>query len=528
MANSRILIAGLLALAISPAARSASVEMFGLEHTFIGGATQGLDNYGRGFNVENLNIFGDGGVSTALGEADSGAFIYPYTGEVAEGYFMRGRAFGVVNGQTNAVIGTVSGYRSEYATFFVTADYSAIGATSLTFQLWNGSTLVSEVTAPSGEVRIFTESFPAPRANPWWRQTNGEYGASIELRYEAQMRLPNCNGSSCPAFYADRIFIRPNGATSVVDFVSRTDVLGGGGLPNFNLDDVRLGMFNRPHAALGDVKLVATNHTLTMIATEPGSEEGSGILAEFDPAWRAQIDLQPIALALPNTNGIRERLEISGSGTLLRSFGILGTVTLINSNGVLELSAYLASELFATLLVFSNDTLAGSIPLAAYENVRVDGSPRIISAGATADSTSEPASLFVDFDINATLTLSNGVQLVGNKVVVRANQPVGLADVSGVSIAIFDLPSFTIVGESSDPIVLPRLDIVRSGTNVLIRWPDPARAYYILYTPLADTYFSNLDIPQEHTNGITAVRFSLAESEMGFFRLVRNSYQYGD
>jgi hypothetical protein len=124
--------------------------------------------------------------------------------------------------------------------------------------------------------------------------------------------------------------------------------------------------------------------------------------------------------------------------------------------------------------------------------------------------------------------LSNGVQLVGNKVVVRANQPVGLADVSGVSIAIFDLPSFTIVGESSDPIVLPRLDIVRSGTNVLIRWPDPAHAYYILYTPLADTYFSNLDIPQEHTNGITAVRFSLAESEMGFFRLVRNSYQYGD
>ena len=75
MAISRILMAGLLALAVSPAVHSATVEVFGLEHTFIGGATQGLENYGRGFNVENLNRFGDGGVMTALGEADSGAFI---------------------------------------------------------------------------------------------------------------------------------------------------------------------------------------------------------------------------------------------------------------------------------------------------------------------------------------------------------------------------------------------------------------------------------------------------------------------
>ena len=63
----------------------------GRDHTLLGGATLASNLYGRGFAVENLNFFGDGGVSTALGEADSGVFIYPYTFDVAEGYFMRGQ-----------------------------------------------------------------------------------------------------------------------------------------------------------------------------------------------------------------------------------------------------------------------------------------------------------------------------------------------------------------------------------------------------------------------------------------------------
>jgi hypothetical protein len=520
-------IAGLLALTLLPAARSASLDEFGLHHTLIGGATLGSNIYGRGFNVENLNIFGDGGVSTELGEADSGAFIYPYTGSVTEGYFMRGRAFGTVDGRTNAVIGTVSGYRAEYATFFVLADYSAIGATSLTFQLWNGGTLVAEGTAPSGEVRIYTESFSSPRANPWWRQTNGEYGASIELRYPAQMSLPSCNASSCPYTYADRIFIRPNGATSVVEFVSRTDVFGGGGLPNFNFDEVRLGMFHRPHAALGEIKLVATNRVLTVAEIPPGSEAGGGVMAEFPAADSGQIQLLPVDLAQAGTN--EARLEIGASGTHLRSFGYLGALTLANSNGALDLSAYLYIEPSVNLRVFSNSVLVGSSPLAVNEKLRIDGAPRVASAGANADSPSTPAGLFVGFDRNATFTLSNGTQVTGNKVTVHANQPVGMADITAVSLFAHELSSFTITGESFVPLELPRLDIARSGTNVILRWLDPARAYSLAYKPLLETYFSSLQIPEEHTNGITTITFPLSESETAFFKLYRYSFnKYGD
>ena len=198
----------------------------------------------------------------------------------------------------NAVIGTVSGYRAEYATFFVLADYSAIGATSLTFQLWNGGR--SSLKARLHPERCAsTESFHSPRANPWWRQTNGESRCVNELRYPVQVSLPSCNASSCPYNYGDRIFIRPNGATSVVEFVSRTDVFGGGGLPNFNFDEVRLGMFHRPHAALGDIKLVATNRVLTVAEIPPGSEAGGGVMAEFPAADSGQIQLLPMIWPMP-------------------------------------------------------------------------------------------------------------------------------------------------------------------------------------------------------------------------------------
>src|SRR5688572_6908376 len=336
MTISRITLAVLSHLMLAALARGDSVDWFGLHHYTLGNAMLASNIYNTGFTVENLNHFGDDGVATELGEADSGAFFYPNTSHVSEGYFMRGRAYGSVNGQSNTLIGRVGGYREQYATFFISADYSALGATNLTFQLWNGGVLLRETTAPSGEVRLYTESFSSPRANPWWRLANGDYGASIELRYPAQMSLPDDDYSEGEYIYADQIFIRPNGATSVVNHVSRTDVFGGGGLDFFNYDALRLGMFYRPHAALGDAKMVATNGTLTMAEIPPGSEEGGGVMAEFGLASMAQINFLPIELAIPNTNDVRHGLEISArGGGQGGSFGFLGAINLWNSNGVL-------------------------------------------------------------------------------------------------------------------------------------------------------------------------------------------------
>jgi hypothetical protein len=524
--TSRALLFGLLLVFAGPG-RAASLEQFGLDHTLLGGATLASNIYGRGFAVENLNPFGDRGVSTALGEADSGAFIYPYTSGVSEGYFMRGRAFGTVNGRTNSEIGTLSGYRSEYATFFISADFSALGATNLTFQLWADGVLLEETTAPSGEVRVFTESFYNPRANPWWRQANGEFGAAVQFRSGVQASLPNCNASSCSFVYADTLFIRPNGATSVVDHVSRTDVYGGGGLPNFNFDEVRLGMFHHPHAMLGSAKLVATNQVLTVAEIPPGAEDGGGVLAEFRPADSARIELQPVDLSATNANA-PSRFEVGASGSLANAYGFLGTLAVANSNGFLGFSAYLYIEPSITLKVFSNAVLVGTSPLGVNDRLRIEGMPLITSAGANADSLSRSAGLFVGFNQQATVTLTNGSQLTGNRFLAEANQPVEMADITGLSLVAHNLSAFTLTGESSTPLDLPRLDIARSGTNVVLRWLDPARAYRLQYKPLVDMYFSQLEIPHHRTNGVTTVEFSLAESQNAYFRLQRYSDSYGD
>jgi hypothetical protein len=510
----------LILFSLSAAALSAQadpVDQFGLHHSVIGQAV--FTNGDYGLEVIGLRTNGMDGLSSELGQADSGVFIYPNTRYVDWDYSMTSRFYGSLNGQSNTLIGTVYGYRLDYGQFYAGADYSPIGATNVTFQLWRGNLLLAESTVSNGEVYMYAEYASPPRVNPWWRQANGEYGASIEFRFPLPVSLPGVR-----EIYGDRIFLRPNGATGAVDYISRTDVFAGGGLDHFSYTQMRLGMFGHPHLALNGAKFVARPGMLKLDEIVPGEEEGGGVIVEFAPSEQAALRLEPLEIAIPNTNDLRHRVELTAAGWHNGYPSAIGSLYLANLNGVLEFTPYIYEDGFSTMEIFSNNVLvSSSVVLLPWPALRIDGAPRLTSFSATADTLAGAASMGFGFDTNATITLTNGTQIVGDRIVVRASQSLGFADISSLGLIAHELPSFTLVGETNQPLVLPRLEISQSGTNVTLRWPDPAGAYKVERSSSLEGFFSAPEFTPSYSNGIATVRLC-PTNEVLFFRVRRDSY----
>ena len=525
-------ITALLACLTTLSSSAASIERFGLEHFSLGGASVDT-NLSSVLSVADLVTEGTNGVATILGDADSGPFFFPDTSSVDNGYFMRAHAYGTVDGNTNALIGTLSGVRTDYATFDVAADYSSIGATSLTFQAWSGNLLLRETTVSGGHATIYSEYGKPVRANPWWRPPNGEYGASVELHYTASVRLPTPDGEGGAEVYANRLFIRPNGETSTVALVSRTDVFGGGGLPSFVFNNVQLGMFGHGHAALGQIKFAASNHTLRVDHLDPLAEGGSGTLVVFDHVHSADIQFLPLDIAQPNTNAVQERIEIQLSGTRSPYVSFLSSATLENSNSVLRLSTYrrdeLGTESATDLALYSNGVLLATQSISNSDTISITGSPRLVATGARADTLAGPAGMSLDFDAPGMFELSQG-NVTGNRVTLSAPNATGVADITGLALLSTLLPSITITNEFSISSA-PQLSIMRSNEFVILRWADPASAYLVQgRAPLSDDGWSMFD-PEAivRTNGMATFTQGIGGPDLSpvlFFRLFR--YFYND
>jgi hypothetical protein len=525
MQRLRTITALLICLTAFFSSAASIVERFGLEHFSLGGASVDT-NLSPGLSVVDLATEGTNGVATLLGDADSGPFLFPDTYNVDNGYFMRAHAYGTVDGNTNALIGTLSGVRTDYATFDVAADYSSIGATSLTFQAWSGNLLIRETTVSAGHATIYSEYSKPVRANPWSRQPNGEYGASVEFHYPPSILFPESGGDG--AFYANRMFIRPNGATSTVASVSRTDVFGGGGLDSFVFNNVQLGMFGHAHAALGQMKFAASNGVLRVNNLDPLAEVGNGTLIQLNHATTADVQFLPFEMARPNTNEIQERIDISCSGTDATGYiYFISTARLANSNGVLLLSSYRAAEVPTILALYSNSVLVATQLVSGSNQIAITGAPRLAAVRANADVLDGPAGISLDFDIPATFELAQGAT-VGNRVKISAGEKTGVADLTVLALQARVLPSFTITNETST-FTVPQLSITRSNGFVTLHWADPVGAYSVQgRSPLFDdpwnTFDSDLIV---RANGMTSFTYFVGGAEVPavqFFRLVRYSY----
>ena len=293
---------------------------------------------------------------------------------------------------------------------------------------------------------------------------------------------------------------------------------------------MQLGVFGHAHTFLEKGKLIAQPGLLHVTELPPSEEAGGGVLVDFGPSSRAQIHFAPIEIAIPNTNDIRHRVEFSAMGARDNSYAYLGSLTLVNSNGVLDFSLRFVypNDYARTVQIFSNNLLVGSSQLPAIDgpSVRIDGMPRLLACDVTADTLAGPNIFGLTFDTNATFTFSNATQLVGNRLVVLGSPADLLADVKTIAILAHDIPSFTIINETSE-MVTPRIEIVQSGTNVLLRWADPAKAFAVEFKTSTEECFSSTGFEPTYTNGIATVAAALPSST-AFFRLRRFSYPYQD
>src|SRR5580765_4283717 len=101
-----MLVTGLLL----PTAASATEPMlsYGLTHVVIGSANAAtIDGY---LTFSNFRSNGVDGVSILCGEADAGLFFNPYIfGYLADGNYLRAKAYGTVNGVANRPISSMLG-----------------------------------------------------------------------------------------------------------------------------------------------------------------------------------------------------------------------------------------------------------------------------------------------------------------------------------------------------------------------------------------------------------------------------------
>src|ERR1041385_3153506 len=187
----RTLLCFLLLIALSPVRAAFGATALGFKGAPLGNAT--LDSSFDYLHVGGIGPSGNDGVSLDLGEADSGVFFAPYTYDyLSSGFFMRAAAYGNVGGSSNRLVSVLRGEKvgsDSAGPFGVEADFTAIGATNVIFQFFFGDQLIGETNTTGGEAAVVVYAYDI-RASPFWRMTQGNIAAAVELNSLAYITFP--------------------------------------------------------------------------------------------------------------------------------------------------------------------------------------------------------------------------------------------------------------------------------------------------------------------------------------------------
>ncbi len=514
-----------VSMAVVPFTRCGAADelvAFGLTNRSINSAAIFLDPEYRDLRVTNLSSHGYKGVSVRLGQAESGLFFSPYTrASLVNANFMVGHAYGRSAGIERRLV-SVYCERTDWANFPVTVDFLPLGTASKTVQAFVDHILIGEETYTSGAVTVSTsnDSNVGPRVNPFWRMPDGSVGVLLEFTSNPPIYLP-----SGRTVYANRLFIRANHPLFTVDYVSRVDVYGGGGLPEFSAIDERLGMFGRPHRALGGAVFTAKRNKLTISNCADAGTDGVTIELNASPAFQAQF--QPVSLG---SNGALFHVSATGTGVggyrdVSSSF--FGPLGIENHDGEkhLRLDAPDANPWSARVEVLDGAVLSGGFITTNSGFIGSFGTNDldIISTGVAGGVEEQMAALTVEFRGPVTLTAGQHV-LRGN--IVRVS-PVRLTDdiatFASFQVLACGVPPFTITGEIAAPAPPAALAIERFGTNVVVSWPGFVSNYTYLETANSlasgESWRYDFGDPLPFIRSQARTRFPVVPTQDSFFRL---------
>ena len=521
-----------------PSTGSGDKFIFGLPHRAINYAT--LDFLPVWFNglvvTPEEDNPGPWGVSVAVGQADSGLFIYPDGGYSSYGdeWFLEATAAGRRAGDDrDDVVSRLRVRKPYYETYPVSVDLSALRPESVTTQILSNNTVISESTqlGSAYELTIYGSAQLDPRGNPFWRAPDGSVGALVEFTGPfvfGDNYFSIGGGEGDEALRGDKIFFRANRPRHSVEYVSRIDAVAGGGASSFEIVNERLGMFRHAHQALGAVVFEASARGLRLRTLEDlGAEDYTAVLVEAPTAAsRLEIDFEPM------------RLEEPGAALTLYSAGALDEDDIMFSVlGLKRETNGLAFRCDYQVLFESTASNNPSVRIEAFRNGRITGSavisgasvggafalidgraPAITGFRAIINSNAVPT-LGISFGRVTTLDIGDDVQLAGNHFRVTPIDPARLVDsISAVTVEFVEQQSITIIGERSTA-APPTILIVGGGGELSLSWADSMHLYTLEAADSLSGPFTPITDEVETTNGQHRLTVPISSHGTRFYRL---------
>jgi hypothetical protein len=146
---------------------SVAVEYLGISHASLGNAT--LTVQSNQLVVGNLGDSGQDGVQITLPNADGWAAQWESldpSNSLPAGAYVQMQDFGSANQVTNGLLGTITVTKTSSSNAVLTADFTPVGVTNFTVQLFSGTNEVAEATnVPTGTV-CYLAKIPAVTDGP--------------------------------------------------------------------------------------------------------------------------------------------------------------------------------------------------------------------------------------------------------------------------------------------------------------------------------------------------------------------------
>jgi hypothetical protein len=247
-------------------APSGTTVHHGLVHTAIGTAT--LDVKSDRLVVSNIGSSGQDGVSVDLGQAAAwDAHWQPLdpTGELPVSASVQSEIFGAAGTTSNGLLGSWKMTKADAGRYEVTANFSPLGASSVTLEVYNGTTLMARLTGQSQD-GVLANVNGCVDDDHWGNPTpSGPYG--LPGRWGGALTFLDTRtfdfGSGITA-QGDRLVILPEGG-STVSSLSQNRLLISGVL-HITVDEKRLSVLHAGflHGSLGQAGLNVADGKLTV------------------------------------------------------------------------------------------------------------------------------------------------------------------------------------------------------------------------------------------------------------------------
>ena len=510
----------LLVLCLVPIHTNASeLVALGFTNAPIGQAELSGGDYS--VSVDNLDSNGLNGISVRLGESESGGYFTPGVSSLYDGYFMQARAYGRLNGANDQWLSRIQGGRAAETLYPVEVDLSPLGPEFVTFEISNDSGEPSRIFAASNSImQIQWGSYPNPVVNPLTRLPDGSLGMLIEFSYPVTVVFPTLLASHT----GDRVFIRAHNPTNTVEFVSRVDLTGGGGLYGFALNEVQLGMFGHPHRAFGNAIFNAAGGRLELqnLHGPTNTQSGQalpGVNVNFRRAASAAIDFFPFGMSESNAVVL-----LNGAGTVGgEPFNTFGSLALRNNGERIDVGYEQGLSQTQIVEIRSGGAVVQRLPLTPTEFVTVPANILIGQLAVQAKTADAPLGVLVRFAAPVAITRgTNAATVQGDEIRFLVPDVIRFEELNSLQLFVNALDSIIITNETVRPVAgPPAVSIAKTDSDmVLLSWLDPNRLYVVEGTVFPWNYFTQVTNLPTYTEPLARMYLPIiSTNDLQLFRL---------